>query len=326
MSTPELEHHILMGVREGEFSDSGELELFRSVETLPTDAFGAIRAIRARCRFVNPDIIHAHSSYGGAYVRLAKLATKNLPIIYTPHGYSFERRDISRLQKVLFKTAERALAFNTTATAACSPRELELASNMRKSKQTFYVPNIAAPYVPSENGRTDSIPSPTVVVAAIGRLTPARDPLFFKETVRLMQAMNPGVEAVWIGGGEEEYASQLQAQGIRVTGWLDRQQLVNELANISLHIHTAAWDAFPMVLLEANAQRIPSLVRPIEAFVHLNDELTAGTPTEMAQKILAITSDASVRSSLLHHWDRELSENTRHIQRQRLHEVYGVAS
>lgn len=220
--------------------------------------------------------------------------------------------------------AERILAFNTSVTAACSPRELKL-SKIMKSQRSVYVPNVAGE-LPTSLGATRPDPAPAArqTIVSVGRVTAARDPLFFRETVRTLQIKQVPVDAVWIGGGDDHYVRALEEAGVRVTGWLDRKQVLEELSRASLHIHTASWDAFPMVLLEANSERIPSLVRSIEAFSHIPDELTVASPSHMAEKITALLSDPSKRASALAAWDSALIENTRIVQGRRLKESYGL--
>ncbi|MBO0896454.1 glycosyltransferase [Arthrobacter sunyaminii] len=310
-----------MGERQGDFTDSGELALFKTVQRLPKNFVAARRSIKSHVRHIRPQIIHAHSSFAGAFVRLSTRRRDSQKIIYTPHGFAFERRDISAFQRWIFRVTETALAFNTTAIAACSPRELQLSQKLAGSRRDVYVPNVAEELLPhSEVPSFDGIPT----VAAVGRLTAARDPLFFAEAARLVRSQQHPINIVWIGGGDQAYLPVLQDAGVRVTGWMDRKRAIAELARSTLHVHPAAWDGFPMVLLEANALRRPSLVRPIEAFGDVNGAVVAETPEELADKIVRLCTDPSEHSLALKHWDNELRDNTRQTQRDRLHEAYGL--
>lgn len=321
ISTPELTHHLLMGERQGDFTDSGELALFETVHTLPKNFVAALKSIKALVSKLEPEIIHAHSSFAGAFVRLAVRRSISQQIVYTPHGFSFERQDISTLQRWVFRAAETVLAFNTSVIAACSPRELQLSQGLTGVSKFVYVPNVAEElHTRSETPSFKGIPT----VAAVGRVTAARDPLFFAETAKLLRDRRDPIDIVWIGGGEGEYLSALEEAGVRVTGWLDRKRAITELAQSTLHVHPAAWDGFPMVLLEANALRRPSLVRPIKAFAHIDSAVTAESPEEFADKIVQLCYNPSEYGLALKHWDNELRENSRPIQRKRLLQAYGL--
>ena len=310
-----------MSERVGDFADSGELGLFHSVSVLPRNPLGAVLAVRRACKFLSPSAVHAHSSFAGAYTRVA-LRAASTRLVYTPHGYGFERRDVAKSGLAMVKLAERALSLNTTLVAACSPREVSLAFLLNKSARVVYVPNVAAraadQFQIHESQRTPE------KVVAVGRITAARDPLFFVETIRALKERNFKGEVVWIGGGDSENTAALLNEGVRVTGWLDRESVMRELADAQVHIHTASWDSFPMVLLEANSLRIPSVVRPIPAFSHLSNELKATSPTNMAERILQLISDPVDYQFALSLWDAELKENTLGVQRLRLLEAYGA--
>ena len=89
-ATPEVEHHLLRGVSRAEFSDDGET-IFASVGVLPGGSFGAHRAIRRAVRVLQPDVVHAHSSYAGLFVRTAVRSTPTLAKIASPSSENSAR-------------------------------------------------------------------------------------------------------------------------------------------------------------------------------------------------------------------------------------------
>lgn len=322
-STPDIEHHLLRTVRQGDYVDGGEMASFTSIRELPRGPLKARRAIKESVRTIQPSVVHAHSSFGGAYVRASVRATQAMPVVYTPHGYAFERNDISKLYGLFYQSIERLLSRNTSVYAACSPREASLSSFRGFKGRVVYLPNVAEPAHISVdlNDRTAG----ELLVVSVGRLAPQRDPLYFAEVVRLVRKVDPRVRFCWVGGGGTEYLEALQEVGVEITGWLSRDEARQLLGQADLHVHTAAWDGFPMVLLEANMSRVPSLVRSVAPFAEVPDDVRCGTPEEMAQRILAMRETEN-REEALARWDEFLSENTMATQRERLMSIYQPAS
>lgn len=328
-ATPEVEHHLLRGERPGDFIDEGELGAFATVKRLPRNPFRARRVIRSVTRQTNPAVVHAHSSFGGAYVRLSLRSSRKTPIVYTPHGFSFERGDISAASKLAFLAAETLLSKNTAAYAACSPREAELSHFRNFSGDIVHVPNVVE-YLETQSTKVDTeiytnaaygTEDLRLSVVSVGRLTPARDPLFFAEVVRIVQSRVRNIDFTWVGGGDEKYAEVLRDLGVHVTGWLPRSEAMAILSSSDLHVHTASWDGFPMVLLEANARRIPSLVRTIVPFSAVPSSLCCETPAAMAERILGMRQPFA-RTEPLGLWDNYLADNKPHVQRERLMALY----
>lgn len=323
---PGCDHHLLRTERIGDFIDSGETDGFRSVIEMPRGFFAARRKIREVVEDLNPDVVHAHSSYAGAYTRTSILSSPSRPIVYTPHGYASERRDVAWIVRRAFQVVELALSINTASYAACSPREARLSRAYARSHRVFYVPNVHLSIDPGENlkhSQSSSTQSdgPFLVVAT-GRLTPARDPHHFAEIVELVRQSDPTISFKWIGGGEQKYATALKRLGVEVTGWLPRDEALSHLARARMLIHTAAWDGFPMVLLEANAARVPTIVRQIAAFDEVPAVLKCKTPEDFARAIVSARSGGWEKRDNLEEWDSFLADNNTATQSCRLKAAY----
>lgn len=318
LATPEIRHILLRAEREGDYVDAGEMSEFAEVFELPRSAISAIRCIRKIVHECRPDVIHAHSSFAGLFVRLGIRASPRRPIVYTPHGYASERADVSWLAGRLFRLVEVILSFNTTSFAACSPREAALSEMIGAQNRVIYVPNV----VDVELKSAKRLESDKFRVVAAGRLTPARDPLFFRDVARIVSQARPDIEFLWVGGGEEPYVSALTAAGVEVTGWLPRDEALMAFSGGHLHFHPAAWDGFPMVLLEANALAIPSIVRSIPAFVDVSTAVRFGDAEEFASAIITMSDNPKIVEGSLRVWDDFLKDNVREIQSMRLFQAY----
>ena len=324
LATPGLTHNLLRTEREGDYIDSGETAGFDEVRSLNKNALRAIMQIRRTVSDLNPDVIHAHSSLAGLYVRLGIRSSPRRPIVYTPHGYASERADVPAITAKAYRLIESVLSINTGKYAACSPREASLSRFGRSSVSVVHVPNVA------NLGQLSAAPSKKPDVGAkfqvvgTGRLAPARDPYFFRDVARIVRRVNPAIEFVWVGGGDKRYRAALNEVGVTVTGWLPRNEALEAFAQADLHLHPSAWDGFPMVLLEANALRIPSIVRDIVAFAEVPEVVKYGSTERVAEDVLDAFANRSKLGTALRIWDSFLSENTQQVQSRRLLEAYGL--
>ena len=246
-ATPELEHHLLRRLRpDDDHADDGELAWFRTVEDLPQGTWPAIRAVRRHSRQVRPDVVHAHSSLGGAFTRLA-LRRGAPALVYTPHCFATERVDLSATARRALGLVERLLARNTDAFAGCSQRELDLTRGWSRRPRRVWVPNVTDVEPLADEADDEGF------VATLGRITAQRDPGFFIDVVTALRARVPGLAARWIGGGDPAAIARLEAAGVEVTGWLPRSEALGLLGGARLYVHTARWDGAPMSLIEATA-------------------------------------------------------------------------
>jgi glycosyltransferase involved in cell wall biosynthesis len=315
-NTPELEHHLLMAPRPNEPFSAKLLDSFIEVQQLVEGHLPRVRQISHLARTVGPDaLIHAHSSYSGAYCAAAR--TRRVPIVYTPHCYAFERLDVQPWSRLAFKTAERLIS-GGWAVAACSDRERRLAGRLGAS-HSVHVPN-----VPPPSATADRRNSPTATIVGAGRLRSQKDPGWFVAVLREMRRLGQTPTAVWLGGGDATTVAKMRAAGVAVTGWLDRDDALDVLANAGVYLHTARWEGFPVTLLEAVAMGVPSVVRRIPALEGIDHPAGASTPRDAADRILQVLrGDAaealnSYRASLLR-------AHSPSAQREALLEIYARA-
>jgi len=329
-----FEHHLLLS-RDTSCQIGDHLERqATSVTELPLGLLPQIRRLRGAALALEPDIIHAHSSFAGALVRLS-LGTRWQPrIVYTPHGYSFERTDVGRALNRAFRLAEAALSFRGGQVAACSPQEATLARSLPGRQRVTYVPNVApGPYgnrLSAPHPGAGAIP-PVIEVSTAGRVTAARAPWLFAEA-----ALRSGDEAarshaptgtihwVWIGGGDEADEQLLRGAGIEVTGWLAREDALRRMARSHLYVHTASWDGAPMTVLEAAAARVPVLARRTGAMEALGVEPLFDSVRELLDLVAEFPDGPAI--SAAHRCGETLRQNhTALAQGRALEEIYSRA-
>lgn len=316
-STPQLEHHLLRGDRPGEHIPDGEEELFATVRPLRSGWLSANRQIRQVVQSLDPGIVHAHSSIAGGLVRTAIRSTEGRRIVYTPHCFVFERRDISPLARAAYRAMEWLLAANTHVVAACSTHERETAVAWRTCRRAVHVPSFTETVgAPAAAERRSAV----VRIVTVGRIGAQKAPEYFADVVVELRSRGVALEALWVGAGDEVDVQDLRSKGISVSGWLPRSEAVQQLAGCDVYVHTARWEGFPISVLEAVAVGLPVLVRTIPAFAHLPASVQASSPAMFAQGVQAIMSGASVENRAV--WRRCMSEHRPDGQARRLKEVY----
>jgi len=331
-ATPDLEHHLVRRLRnDSDHADDGELAEFASVAEMAAGTFRAVRSVRAAVADVRPDVLHGHSSFGGAFARLAaRRVGRGRPgplLVHTPHCYAVERQDLGWLGRSAYKTAERLLGANTDVVAGCSPRETELAMRFAPRARHVFVPNVADQALtrPEEVDETNG----PAVVTGMGRLTAQRDPLAFLEVVRaLHERPGPQVTARWIGDGSPELAEELRSGGVEVTGWLPRTEALRLLGESTAYVHTARWDGAPMTMIEAHALRLPQVALRSAAVADGPASAVADDPEALAAVLTALLADEGAQLDNVDAWARHFEDCTVLRQREALLEAYrppGVA-
>ena len=209
----------------------------RQISICDIKAFFEIKRI---CKEVKPDIIHLHSAKAGVLGRWA-FNGKNIPVFYTPHGYSFLMKNETSMKRRLYKLIEKISARKNAITIACSYGEFKetqkLTSNavyINNGIDTEKIDKICAPFLPKEN-----------VVFTLGRISDQKNPTIFNEIAKHF----PNTKFVWIGDGKLK--SKLTSPNIEVTGWLNAESALKKAANYKIFLLTSEWEGLPMALLEA---------------------------------------------------------------------------
>lgn len=326
----EHEHILLRTIRDGEYVVEDDTSTFSSVLELPKGHFSAARAIRATISQMRPDVVHVHSSIAGLLTRLSTIRRRDRTLVYSPHCFAFERRDISLPVRVAIFLTEFALSLNTTTIAACSPREAAIAGRMLARTRPVVVPNTP----PCSPGVTPSEPlgANRWAIITTGRLGPQKDPQFFLNVVNQMkreidkQQVPIAFSPMWIGAGEEAWRRSLTGSGVTVSGWVSRQEASNQLASASVYVHTAAWEGFPIAILEAHALGLPIVVRRISAYGDVGADYGGDDPDAVAALALALLTSEHLRTANIEYWASYLAQNQHSIQKSRLAELYGRSS
>ena len=291
MSTPSAEHHLIACTRDGSETDVELSDVFASVVICRT-RWLIPRELRRKLRELSPDIVHLHSSWAGLLGRITAVPRRVLKprVLYSPHCFFFERANRSRTVRWLAYRVERILSARTDLSVCVSPHELNSALGLHMP--AVYVPNTSRRMTAALQRDADQAKPARPRIITIGRVCQQKDPGFFVRVKQRCEELGVDAEWIWIGEGERDLAQRLESEGIAVTGWL--HSLGELLSSASVYLHTAAWEASPMSILEATELGIPLAVRSIPSLASLGLDPTLRDPASVAQEVKYILATGTV--------------------------------
>ena len=273
-----------------------ELSLARAIDPR-ADAAGLL-AIRRLVRALNPDIVHLHSSKAGVLGRVAaRLGGVAHRVFYSPRGLAFLQEDRSPAARRVYQAIEWTTARFGGTVVACSQSELDMIRSRIRPRRAVLVENgidVAAisPWRDRGDGR--------VVIAGAGRLTYARNASLFAQIAAATAA--PDADFVWIGDGDAADRAALEHAGVRVTGWLPREDVLRRMSSIDVHLHPSRWEGMPIALIESQVAGVPAVATDVvgnrDVVEHGVTGYLGASPAELATHVRGLIADPLLRRRL----------------------------
>jgi glycosyltransferase involved in cell wall biosynthesis len=195
-----------------------------------------------------PDVIHAHSTFSGAIVRLAFAFKQRSPrIVYCPHGWVFHT-NLGKLGVPAAELAECVLARFCDVVVAISnfeAREGERIGIPRSKLQVVYngLPTIAPTPIPV------GWPDPRLKLLFIGRLDRQKGLDILLDAVG---TLTNEVHLRVVGEAILSDAERLKApSNVEMMGWRIEPEIESLLQDCDLVIMPSRWEGFGLVALEA---------------------------------------------------------------------------
>jgi glycosyltransferase involved in cell wall biosynthesis len=224
----------------------------------PLEDGAAVRKLASWCRDRDVALIHGHSTKASMLAALSgRLA--GVPSVYTPHAWAFERL-VPRPLRASYALYERELAHRYhAAIVAVSASERRSAERWRVTPRgRIRVIRTGLSLSPSTSraGARQRIGLRPDEFAAIwvGRVGAQKRP---HDLVRIAQRLQgvATVMALCDGLAQTDLADQLRAAGVAVLG--DDIDPATAYAAADVLLHTSAWEACPLVVLEAMSAGLP---------------------------------------------------------------------
>lgn len=285
-------------------------------EIAPSDLALTLRLIGV-VKALNPDVLHAHGSKGGAYARtvgtLLRASGMCVARIYTPHGGSLHYAAHTMKGRVYF-AIERALARMTDAFIFVSRYEADtFAAKIGATKKPTAIalnglrPDEFEPVATASDARD---------FLFVGELRQVKGPDVFLNALALIRdRTGEAPSAFVIGDGPDEPRYRKMAEDLRLTGavaFQDRMPARTAFRLANVMVMPSRNESLPYIALEAIAAGIPivatrvggvpeifgpeadRLVSPGDA-VALADAMTAARDAPDAAREVAARMKADIR-------------------------------
>ncbi|MBW6394803.1 glycosyltransferase family 4 protein [Thermus sp. SYSU G05001] len=203
------------------------------------------------------DIVHGHSSKGGALARLLGPLIR-AKVVYTPHGVTALRGPS------LYDLAEKSLAPLTHLAIAVSPWEEEALRKLGYRRVEVVLNGIDPTGFPSRKEARERLGlREEKVVGFVGRFVPEKNPLLALRAFAHLS--DPNLKLVMVGDGplRQEVEKETEALGLKerviLTGALEARKIFPAFDVLLL---TSAYEGLPYVVLEALTLSIPIVSAP----------------------------------------------------------------
>ena len=246
----------------------------------------------------NPDVVHLYSSFAGVVGVI--VVSGRLPTVYSPQGYAFTITSSSALRRRVYRLVERFVSRRVTVVGAASESEGAQARNGLRARRIEVVANGIPELDADVPARRPSRREGRPIIVGMGRLGTQRRP---GACARIMEPLRDVADLRWIGGAGYDGtgdAELLMEAGITVTGWLDRERVMEQLADATAYLHWTAWDGLPLSVLEALAQDVVVIASdiPVNREV-LGEQQTFANEEDATRALRNIIEDRDFRESLL---------------------------
>jgi glycosyltransferase involved in cell wall biosynthesis len=224
------------------------------------DLRGLVRLLRRLGPF---DVIHGHSSKGGALSRLAA-RWLSIPSVYTPNAFVTLDPTLPSWRRSAYAWIERWLARHSSAVIAVSSDEARHARALGIATEKIHVVNngIEQPeFPPREEVRSQLGLSPhDFVVGFVGRLSAQKAPENLLEAFLGVYARDAASALVLVGGGPLDAMLRARAEAL---GLNSRVKLLGDVVATQImpafdvFCLSSRYEGMPYVLLESLAAGLP---------------------------------------------------------------------
>jgi glycosyltransferase involved in cell wall biosynthesis len=257
------------------------------------------------------DVIHGHSSKGGAYARLLGVFLPGA-CVYTPNAFATMAPHLTRLERAVYAAIERCLARVTDTVICVSEEETQHAASLGIDKERLaLIPNAIAPFdVPAAPGLRArlGLPTDTVIIGFVGRLDEQKAPRVLVEAAANVLARGHDVHVVMIGAGplRAELEALTHACGIaRRFCWMGEIPSRPWIPGFDVLAMPSLYEGFSYVLLEALCAGVPvvctqvggvrdaGFVDGVHGFI-----VPVGDPHALADRLCRLSADPDLRQAM----------------------------
>jgi glycosyltransferase involved in cell wall biosynthesis len=283
-------------------------------------------SVARRIRTFRPDIVHVHSTFAGAIVRMLSVCMPTMPpIIYCPHGWVFDAAR-TKWTRRWFEGIERFFSRRCVAIVCISDNERAAAESAGISPHKLaLIPNglPVQPFATQAATWTDS----RIKTLFIGRLDRQKGVDVLLEAVRGLESQI----SLRIVGESVQSAAQKRCRFAHVEylGWLDAAGAASQINACDVVVVPSRWEGFGLVALEAMRSGKPVIASAVGGLVEIVVDgqtgrlVPPGDSRALRAAILSITERWRARTGAagLHRFRARFSIARVHSQHMSLYEA-----
>jgi glycosyltransferase involved in cell wall biosynthesis len=262
----------------------------------PRSDLAAFVKLRSVIDLFRPDILHCHSSKGGALGRAAGSLRLRTPVrLYTPNALAAPLGlKYLKIEKMLARYTDGFIAVSDSERA-----EIVGWSLAEESAVDVVYPLIDAghfkPQVRSQARELLGL-EPGPLVLGVGRLTIQKDPGSFLSIIERLLLRLPNLQAIWLGSGEGERDFRERVERgnlqnvVRLVSW--QHDIRSYLAAADVLLSTSVFESFGYMVAEALSMELPVVATDITGTCdimrgHLREWLYSVKDYDHAVKLLS---------------------------------------
>jgi glycosyltransferase involved in cell wall biosynthesis len=318
VATPLVQHELFIRTRAGQStfdSPNGS-----RVTSYSGNLGGFLKAAMRWIWDLRPDVVHLHSSFAGL-LRVAPLPRGTI-VLYQPHCFGFERRDLGLMARTTLYISEKILTLPAHGFVAVSPHEVATMARLNRRRPAYLIPN--ATHVVSHRRVSQDSGSVAAqrTVVMMGRILSQKSPEIFAGVAESLRGQ--GFRFVWIGDGDSELRSTLEKAGVELPGWVHPDIALEIVADADLYFHCAAWEGAPMTAMEAAAVGTPVLSMDIASMRSLGYPIAGSDIASATKAIVEFFADPEVSEATALATAAVVEEQSVEEMTRRLRTLYAV--
>jgi len=238
------------------------LDFFKSRfdRTLPIKILAIINQVK-------PDLIHVHGSRAALPFCLSPLRSLDIPLVYTVHGYHFQKKPFPL--NLAFLLAEHCIARRADHIVFVSRGDQKIAEkyHLISSKHGRNRSSIIHNGISPNDFDQDYVKVIETDILFLGRMHRQKNPLFMVDVMEHLRESN--IRLRMVGGGPllEELKKKIARAGleeqISCTGPVSRSESVQHIKSTKIYIQPSLWEGLPITPIEASFCGVPIIASDI---------------------------------------------------------------
>lgn len=231
----------------------------------PTDVGVLLKLRKYLSREGSFDIVHGHSSKGGAYARLLRLLG-GPKAVYTPHAFVTWATWITPLERFIYGLIERILSYLTAAIIVSSEVEgnegrcLGIGAHRIRLVHHGVSLNTATTETRKSVRSSLSIEDDMIAIGFVGRFAPQKAPNMILQSFSMVSKQFPNSRLIMIGDGPLDASLKEMSTRLNIEhkvfwpGFIDGRVVMR---GFDVLVLPSAYESFGYVLFEAMAEGLP---------------------------------------------------------------------